>query len=297
LFFYCNDGSATFSDVRIISESDSDLAPKNEITKAQDAILKVNGIQISRDRNTEIDDAIKGVHLDLRRASREIVEIRVDNDIEQAVTNIKRFVEAYNSYIDFNRELIRTEIIDSPGEFNNPQNEKGVFAGDMTIIQIENIIKRVVNGAYPNLAENQIRILPQMGISTGRINASWENIRLGKLIIDEDELRRTILENPQGVRDFFGADTTGDNRINTGMAFTLEETLKQYVGFGRNIIVLKIDSENESIKRTNERIARKHDQLRRHEEKLRAQFARMESAVSQARMQRNWMNQNMREDR
>ena len=296
IFFYCNDGSTTFSDVRILNEADSGLAWKNEIAKAEDAIMKIDGIQVSRDRNTELDDVIRGVSLDLRRASSEIVEIRIENDIDKAIAQIRRFVDAFNFYIDFNRDLVRTGTeVDGPGD--GQPGVRGPFAGDMSIIQIESVIKRVVNGAYPNLAENQIRILPQMGINTGRINASWENIRLGKLIIEEDELRRVLTENAEGVKAFFGADTTGDSRVNTGMAFTLEETLKQYVGFGRNLIVIKIDSEDETIRRSNERIARKQEQLKAHEDRLRIRFGRMERAVSQSKNQRNWMEQNMRQDR
>lgn len=266
---------------------------KNEIAKAQDAKLKVNGVEITRDNNNGLTDIIKGVNLDLRMASKVPVEINIKNDIEVATDKIRKFVKAYNDYLDFHRKLIKTGKSSKPGDYKEKKRDQGLFVGDMTIVRIENMMKRTVNAAYPTRAEKPVRIITQMGISTGKINADWESIKLGKLVIDEEILKNTIIDNPEGVSMFFGSDTDGDNRLDAGMAYNLNKKLKAYVGFGRNIISSKIEMENQSIKLANERIVRQTDHLKKYEDKLRAKFGAMEKAISGANSQRNWMNAQM----
>jgi flagellar hook-associated protein 2 len=128
-------------------------------------------------------------------------------------------------------------------------------------------------------------------VSTGKINAAWESIKMGKLVIDEPLLTKTIRENPEGVLYFFGSDTDGDNRMDTGMAYKLEKVLKPYVMSGSNIISNKIQLETTSIKLANERIKRHQDHLAKYEEKLRKKFSRMERSISESKYQKNWMNQ------
>ncbi len=76
-------------------------------------------------------------------------------------------------------------------------------------------------------------MLYQIGVSTGEINAKWETIREGKLIIDEAKLVEVLSENPEGVQDFFGSDNDGDNRIDNGLAFKMESILDPYVSAGK----------------------------------------------------------------
>jgi flagellar capping protein FliD len=164
----------------------------------------------------------------------------------------------------------------------------------MTLVRLENSIKTTVTNAYPSREEKPIRMFSQMGVSTGRTNASWDSIKDGKLVIDEDVLRQTILENPEGVRSFFGSDTAGDNRINDGMAYTLVRTLDPYISPGKNIIATKIDLENESIKMANEKIKKHESYLKGYEERLRKRFTTMEKSISGSKAQQDWMNNQMK---
>ena len=120
---------------------------------------------------------------------------------------------------------------------------------------------------------------------------SWETIQQGKLVIDEAELRKAIIENPEGVRMFFGSDYEGDNRVDSGMAFSLVRTLTPYISFGKNIIETKIELEDNSIKLANERIQRHEAHLKQFEEKLKKKFAAMEKSISGSKSQQNWLNQ------
>ncbi|MDY6933253.1 MAG: flagellar filament capping protein FliD [Spirochaetota bacterium] len=296
VIFYCNEGEVRFSNVKIITplKGIGILEPKNVITEAKDAKLKIDGIEIVRDKNNNLDDVIKGASLNLRNKSREPVTLTIEPDIEKAIEKIKKFVKDYNDYLDYNRTLTKAEMTNKLGEYKKIKYKSGLFIGDMTIARIENALKTATSGAYPSMSDKPIKILPQIGISTGAINAEWETIKEGKLIIDEVKVYDNIRDNPDGVGEFFGSDTDGDNRIDHGFGFRVENILKPYIRAGKNIILAKIDLEDISIKRTEERIERHQVHLREYENKLRRKFSAMEKSISGAKMQQNWMKMQMK---
>ncbi len=296
ILFYCNDGKATFQDASLITELKGEgiLDPKNVISEANDAKLKLDGVEIVRQKNTGIDDVLKGVTLNLLATSTKPVTITIRQNTETAVEKIKKFVEAYNDYLAFNNELTKAVKSDKVGDYQKDKYKNGIFIGDMTLMRLQNALKTAISSAYPSNVEKPIKMLYQIGVSTGEINAKWETIREGKLIIDEAKLIEVLSENPEGVQDFFGSDNDGDNRIDNGLAFKMERILDPYVSAGKNIIVAKMDLEDASIKATNERIERKQEHLKAYEQKLRQKFASMEKAISGSKSQSNWLDMQMK---
>lgn len=294
LVFYCNDGKVMFSDVLIATpvKSKGNFELKNTIADAANAKLKVDGVVIERERNDELNDVIKGLVLNLKRKSETPVEIKTTYDVDKSVKKIKDFVDSYNAYIDMHIQLTKTVKADKPGQ-SEKLSESGLFVSDSTLIRLENMIKNTVNGAYSSRVEKQIKLFTQMGVSTGKVNSNWDSIKEGKLTIDEDELRKAIAENPEGVTAFFGADTDGDNRTDSGMAFTLVRELDPYISYGKNIIQTKIDYEDELIKMANQKIEKQMAHLKQYEEKLRKKFGTMEKTISGSKQQQDWMKSQM----
>jgi flagellar capping protein FliD len=103
-------------------------------------------------------------------------------------------------------------------------------------------------------------------------------------------LRNILAENPEGVEAFFGSDTDGDKRVDSGMAYSLVNLLRTYVAPGKNIIQAKMDLEDNNIKMADERIERHEAHLRTYQEKLKRKFSAMEQSISGARAQSNWLN-------
>ena len=306
VIFYCNKGEAEFSDARISAsdETGNSFEPRNVMAKASDAKMIVNGTEVSRDRNTELSDVIKGLNFNIHSASPSPVTIKVDPDNEKSIDKIKLFVESYNKYVDLHLELTKVDVTKSesfkPAEYKKRENDykknenkNGLFVGDAAIARLDNTLRTAISSSYPNHAEKPIKILSQIGISTGKSNSAWNSIKEGKLIIDEDILREVVSENPEGVRMFFGSDTTGDNREDSGLAFNIVKQLDGYISSGKNIISARIDLERDSMKSTNERITKKENQVRQYQEKLKSKFSTMEKAVSGANAQKTWMNQQM----
>ncbi len=296
ILFYCNDGKATFQDAALITELKGEgiLDPKNVVSEANDAKFKLDGIEIVRQKNTGIDDVLKGVTFNLLSTSTKPVTITIRQNTETAVEKIKKFVEAYNDYIAFNNELTKAVKSDKVGDYQKDKYKNGIFIGDMTLMRLQNSLKTAISSAYPSNVDNPIKMLYQIGVSTGEINAKWETIREGKLIINEAKLIEVLSENPEGVQEFFGSDNDGDNRIDNGLAFKMETVLDPYVSAGKNIIVAKMDLEDASIKATDERIERKQEHLKAYEQKLRQKFASMEKAISGSKSQSNWLDMQMK---
>ncbi|HOM08816.1 MAG TPA: flagellar filament capping protein FliD [Spirochaetota bacterium] len=296
ILFYCNDGKATFQDASLVTEIKGEgiLDPKNVIAEANDARIKLDGVEIVRSKNNGIDDVLKGVTFNLLSTSTKPVTITIRQNTETAVEKIKKFVEAYNDYLTFNNELTKAVKSDKVGDYQKDKNKNGIFMGDMTLLRLQNALKTAISSAYPSNVEKPIKMLYQIGVSTGEINAKWETIREGKLIIDEAKLVEVLSENPEGVQNFFGSDNDGDNRIDNGLAFKIESILDPYVSAGKNIIVAKMDLEDASIKATDERIERKQEHLKAYEQKLRQKFAAMEKAISGSKSQSSWLDMQMK---
>jgi flagellar hook-associated protein 2 len=296
VIIYCNTGEASFSDARITTpiKEKGELEPKNEIAKAGDARMKVDGVEVVRDRNDNLTDVLKGVTLSLKGVSERPVSITVEPDIGTAIDKIKKFVESYNKYLEFTKALTKAVKVEDVGEYRNSLSGKGLFMGDLTLLRLENTLKSTISNAYPNRMEEPIKMITQIGISTGAINADWETIKEGKLLIDESKLKEVIVDNPDGVAEFFGSDNDGDNRIDNGLAYQVNYILKPFAASGNNIIQSKIDLEDNSIRMTSKRIERRREHLKKYEAKLRSKFAAMEKALSGAKKQQKWMELQMK---
>ena len=295
IIFYCNEGEAGFSNTAILTPEKGTgfFEPKHVITKSGNARVNVDGIDVIRDKNSGLNDIIKGLTLNLKRSSMAPVTLTVEPNSKNAVEKVKKFVESYNAYIDYSGELTNVERVSQAGPSARKNAKTGLFVGDMTILRLENTIKMSISNAYPSKSDTPIKILSQMGINTGALNADWETIKSGKLVLDEEKFSEVLNANPDGVKDFFGSDTDGDSRIDNGMAFKLQHVLKPFIMPGKSIIQAKIDYENEAIKLADDRISRHQDHLSRFEDKLRRKFSAMERSISGTKAQGNWLDAQM----
>ncbi len=157
VIFYGNEGVSEFSDAALFTPLDGKglLDPKHEGAKAADARIKVDGIEVQRDKNEGLTDVVKGLTLNLRSKSDHPVTIKVEPSVDKALEKIKAFVEAYNNYLELNRLLIKTEKSEKPGDYKSHKYKNGLFVGDMTILRLENTLKETVGNAYPSRSKNR----------------------------------------------------------------------------------------------------------------------------------------------
>jgi flagellar hook-associated protein 2 len=263
-------------------------SPVDAVSKAGDALLNLDGIEVQRSGNT-IDDVIPGVTLNLNETTSQPVTIDIHPDIKKIKDAIITFVGNYNKLLT--DIVIYTgndpKVIDEVSYFNSQQRQDaqkklGMFQGDITLAQIKSRLQEDMMNRYRTAAGSSLDLLAQIGISTN-VSKSYSGFDISKLRgyleIDENRLDQALKNNLQSVKDLFGYDSTGDLVINTGAAYEIDRYLKAFNQTG-GIIAMKEQSYDQSISQTNHNIDSLKQKLAQKEQALKNKYAQMEGAIS-----------------
>ena len=129
---------------------------------AQDALIDFNGISISRDSNT-IDELIDGVTFTLNNVDIKKIKINITTDVSKVETDIRAFVDSYNSTLDKMAEFT----------FFNSAQDKGVLTSDATLKSIESYMRSILNNRLTNIS-GSVKSMSDLGIlsdkSTGKLS-------------------------------------------------------------------------------------------------------------------------------
>lgn len=124
---------------------------------ASDAIVKINGLQVTRESN-KVTSAIHGVTLNLKSADiGNPTQVTITRDNSNAEGNITNFVTKYN-------ELVST--IGALTEFGGNDGQSGLLLGDTTTRNILSQIRREVGLSISN--NSVYNTLSSIGITTQR---------------------------------------------------------------------------------------------------------------------------------
>ena len=194
--------------------TDSSGAIKNELVAAQDAIIKVDGVTITRSSNT-IDDAIDGVTLSLYTADPDTaVSMEVSTDLSSIKTAITDFVDAYNAVRDF---VTTQQAVSSDG---TKSEDATLFADSL----LQQITKSVYEGLNTSITtdDGEVLSLSSLGITFDSSN---------NLELDEDTLNTFLTDDIDQVKQLLGLNMTASSsslsllRYNSSMtsaSFTLD---------------------------------------------------------------------------
>ncbi|MCP3870257.1 MAG: flagellar filament capping protein FliD [Gammaproteobacteria bacterium] len=175
----------------------------NQLTANQageDASLKVNGMEVSRQSN-KIDDVIQGLEFTLSKPSDgELVAISILDDKASAQQSVRDFVDAYNEFYNTAQSLIR------PSDNNDPESTDGGLAGDPTarsmLRQVQSMLSETVTGRE----SSSYNALSTVGIMT-RLD--------GTLEIKESRFSTAFEDDFSEVAGLFMPTTSStDSRIN-----------------------------------------------------------------------------------
>jgi len=263
------------------------LRPLNAVSTARDALITMEGIEISRPTNS-IDDLIPGLTLNVRGVSDRPVSLTVKGDVEGVKEAIISFVGNYNRLIAEINVLTRRDdrIIDelsylTADEASSMRERLGAFSGDTTLNTFKSNLLRTVTAPYPTFMERELSLLSHIGISTnaGR-NSGYDPSRLrGYLEIDERALDAALETNIPAIKELFASDTSGDLLADTGIAFNVDTLVRPFVDTG-GIISLKTSTIDSRISQDERRVSTLDRQLAAREAELRIQYARMEAAYA-----------------
>lgn len=243
--------------------------------------VMIDGVAVEREKNTSLDDIIDGVSLNLHQTSEDEIDATITHNSEKAVEQIESFVEAYNDLLKYSKEQSKHSSADKPWEYKNKLQDQGILTTNSSVRGLVNGLKSKVSSAYPALRDPQIRILTTLGITTGDVGASWEDISDGYLQLDKAKLQEMLENHPVAVKEFFAIDSNGDRRLDNGFAYTTEEFLEPYTRYTRGLISEQIKSKQNRIKDLNKEKVKIEEHIAKYEEKLRSKFGHMESSVRQ----------------
>lgn len=183
-----------------------------------------NGAQtISRPSN---EFTVNGISYNLKENHAENVSFRVEGDSDELFDNIKGFVEDYNKIVeDINKKLgeekkydykplteaQKDEMSEKEIELWEEKAKSGILRSDTTLRSLVNNLRDVMYESVDGMA------LYSIGITT---SSNYKDA--GKLVIDQDKLRKAIEDNPDQITNLF---TKADEGIANKLYDVLEDNV------------------------------------------------------------------------
>ncbi|AEJ19271.1 flagellar filament capping protein FliD [Gracilinema caldarium] len=272
------------------SEANEGLRPLHAVSTAGDAMLSMDGIQVTRSSNT-IDDLIPSVTLTLKGSSDKPVKLNVEPDRQASKDAIIGLVANYNRLLADLNVLTRNDdkIIQELSYLTKDEQEElkkklGTLQGDSTLNTVKSTLQRLATSSYPTSLERDMAMLAQIGVSTDVRKAGssqgYDASRLrGYLEIDEKVLDQALQSKLPAVKELFGKDTDGDLIVDSGFAYALDSLIRPYVQTG-GIIALKTSGLDSRISQEEKRIENLDKQLAAKEQSLKQQYGKMEGALN-----------------
>jgi flagellar hook-associated protein 2 len=173
---------------------------------AQNALLKVNNVDIENSSNT-ISDALEGITLNLSDVTTGNQTLAVFQDTSQASTAIKSWVDAYNTLQDAFSSLTKYTAVDTGTDAQDTSN--GALLGDSTLRTIQSQLKSMLTNAA---SSSTYKTLAQVGVTS--------NPSTGQLELDSTKLGTALTNDPAGVKEMI----VGNGKT-TGIAATIGTSL------------------------------------------------------------------------
>lgn len=271
--------------------------PLNAVSNAGDAIIKYEGITITRPDN-KIDDVIPHITLNVSQKTDRPATIKIEPDTEAAKDALINFVGRYNQIIaEINilsqnkPELISELDYLSKDEEDAYKEKLGLFSGDFSLTNAKSSMQEIIGGVYQESEYSEITMLSQIGISTNATNYSGYNPTKmrGYLEINEKVLDENLKNNLDSIKTLFGYDSDGDLIIDSGIGVRLDKQLTAYVQSG-GILANKNSTLDRQVKASEQKIARLETQLNQKEAELKAKYGQMESTLNSLEGQSNSIN-------
>ena len=223
-----------------------------ELQQGKDAILRVDGREITRSSNT-IADALVGTTLNLQTAEvGTSIDVSIDRDVNGGLSAVQKLADSYNA--------IRT-FLDEQRKVSAP-----LYADTLLRGVVNSFTDALRTDVTTNSTYNKLAIA---GVALDRF---------GVLKIDTDKLKTAMADEPLEIEALFGFS-------GVGAAFVAAADRATQYGIGTISAQLKNLDQTAFRLKTREADAQKRLDYRR--EQLVAQFTQMEVAISRLNQQRS----------
>jgi flagellar hook-associated protein 2 len=225
------------------------------------------------------------------------IQFSVDQDIDGAVSNVKKFVDAYNTLIDKlqakldeKREMDYQPLTDDQkaamSETQVTQWEAKAKAG---LLQSDSYISKLLQ----DMRSSFYKTVSGAGITASAIGITTVPYQTsGKLIVDETKLRKALQNNPQQVAQVFSSTSESTDYATkyneSGTATRISDFLGRFLNDASGYRQKSTDSQ---YKRLSDSMTVMQQQLKDKEDRYWKQFTQMETALSQLNAQSAWLSQ------
>ena len=260
-----------------------------ESQSAQDASYSIDGVSKTSSSNT-VTDGLAGVSFTLKGITASPVSITVGApgpDTDAIQSKVQAFIDQYNSTIDF----VQSKLTEKPvlNATNDADRAKGVLYGDSglqdLLANLRSAIATPVSGRPSSLA-----MLSQVGVSTGAAvgtGALNQDSIAGKLTLDSSALTTALTNSFSDVKALF-TNTSGTGS-SLGMGQRLNALVDGMTNATTGILTARINDEQSTIDDLKRQSDDMNVRLTAKEASLRAQYTAMETALSQAQSQGQYL--------
>lgn len=251
----------------------SDGTVKNEPQAAKDAIVVINGLEVTRSSNV-IEDAVNGVTFTLKKAGDDVsTDVTVEMDNEKIVEAAKDFVEKYNAVMEYIGE-------NSSFTYNSSTKTgtSGVLFGDSTLSSVDGMMRSFLSSSVEGV-DSSVNLLSLIGIKS---ISGVEGAKSGKLEFDEETFRSKLESDTDDVAKFIGA--TG-----TSGAFTKFYNQMFDMTSSQGALKTKASTVDDMIEDVDDQIASMEARLDKVEARYYTQFNAMELAMSKLQTQQSYI--------
>jgi flagellar hook-associated protein 2 len=269
--------------------------PLKPVSTAQDALVSVDGIEVTRPVNA-IADVIPGVTLNVKAASDKPILLKIQPDREAVQAAIVTFVGNYNKLMGQINILTRSDekVISeitylTEDEKKTAKERLGTLQGDSTLNLLSNSLARIATAPYTTKDGRDLVLFSQLGVATNASRpggtSGYDASRLrGYLEIEDETLAKALDGHFEAARQFFGSDANGDLIVDSGLAYSMDTLIKPYVETG-GILSLKtgtidrqVTSEKRSLDSLDAKLVVKEADLKRKYGMMESSLNKMNSA-------------------
>jgi len=258
------------------------------------AVFEYNNSEIKMESKTNSNE-LNGVRFEFKNITDDNAHLIVSNDVEASFEAIMKFVDKYNEVVETLNESQREEKYrDFPPlteaqkkEMSEDEIEKWEEKAQSGILKGESAIKdgmfAMRQSWYTTVeTDGAFSSLTEIGITTSK-----NYLDGGKLIVNEDDLRSALQEDPDSVQKLFSNSETGESR---GLVNRLEDAVEGTMRkieqrAGKSTSTLENYTLGKRMKDLNNRISAFEDRLTQVETRYWNQFTAMEKAISRMNQQ------------
>lgn len=235
------------------------------------AKFTVNGTAMVSSSNTVTSDisGIDGLTLKLNAVSKpeedgeiKAANVNVAQDSQGVLDAVKSFIESYNKTI---------ETVDNKTAYGE------ALYGETSLTAIRNNLRRTATSAAD---DSTLKVLANIGITTGKANASLSTENVNKLQIDEEKFLEVLNSDPDAVKELLLGDNKG-NADSGGVLNKLEKITEDSLESTKGYFDAKSKSFDKQVNSIKTSINREQMKVDSYKARLQKQFSNMELIISQ----------------